>query len=72
MGDFYLFGAMLFHIFHQQSAMTLFGSIFTAKETRAIERLDSVFAQNVPIREQFGVYSFIFFPIHFLLMPLVK
>ena len=51
MNDFDLLGAVLFQILSQQPAVTLFGRVLATKETRPIESLRAIFAQNISVFE---------------------
>ena len=64
--------AMFLQIFSQQAPMALLWGVFAAEETGSVERLGAIFLYNLPVIQYLGVNFLIFWPGHFLLMPLVK
>ena len=66
------FFAVLLHVFSQQPTMALFDRVFTAKETRAIKRLYTIFVQNISVFQQTRINFYIFLPSNLLLVPLVQ
>ena len=72
MDDTNLLFTMFLQVFSQQASVALFWGVFATKETCTVICLCAIFLCYFSVLKYFSVDFHVFFPSHFMLVPLVE